>query len=66
MILSSTKEDYMVASSTSCEAPWPHKLVAKLTDQMLGPTTVYYDNYSCVKPSENEIFHDHSKHIEMR
>jgi hypothetical protein len=26
---------------------------------------IYYDNYSCVKLSENPMFHDRSKHIEI-
>jgi hypothetical protein len=38
--LSSTKEKYMAAISTSCEAIWLHKLIAELIDQMLEATMV--------------------------
>ena len=27
---------------------------------------IYYDNQSCIKLSENPIFHDKSKHIDIR
>ena len=37
-----------------------------LFGQMLKPTTIYCDNQSCIKLSENPIFHERSKHIEIR
>ena len=33
---------------------------------MLETTVIQCDNQSCVKLSENLVFHDRSKHIEMR
>jgi ATP sulfurylase len=32
----------------------------------LRPTMIYCDNQSCIKLSKNPVFHDHSKHIEIR
>jgi hypothetical protein len=32
----------------------------------LRPTVIYCDNQSCIKLSENPVFHDRSKHIEIR
>ena len=32
----------------------------------LDATCIYYDNQSCVKLSENPMFHDKSKHIEIK
>ena len=29
-------------------------------------TCIYYDNHSCVKFSENPVFHDKSKHIKIK
>jgi hypothetical protein len=55
----------MAASSTSCEAIWLHKLIAELTDQMMEPTMVYCDNKSCIKHSENPVFHNRFKHIDI-
>jgi hypothetical protein len=37
-----------------------------LFDQVLDSTMIYCDNQSCVKLSENPVFHDRSKHIEIK
>ena len=37
-----------------------------LFDMELSPTVIQCDNQSCIKLSENSIFHDRSKHIEIR
>jgi hypothetical protein len=49
MALSSTEAEYVVASTTRCEAIWLHKLLARLFDQELDPTVIYCDNWSCIK-----------------
>jgi hypothetical protein len=56
----------MVVSMARCEAIWIHKLITGLFDQELEPTMIYCDNQSCIKLLENPIFHDRSKHIEIR
>ena len=33
---------------------------------MLKPTVIHCDNQSCVKLSKNLVFHDRSKHIEIK
>ena len=37
-----------------------------LFGQELRPTIIHYDNQSCIRLSENPVFHDRSKHIEIR
>lgn len=32
----------------------------------MDPTDIWCDNQSCIKLSENPVFHDKSKHIEVR
>jgi hypothetical protein len=64
--LSSTKTEYMATSQASCEAIWLHKLLVGLFGHELRPTIIHCDNQSCIKLSENPIFHDRSKHIEIR
>ena len=56
----------MAASIISCEALWLHKLLVGLFDHELDPMVIYCDNLSCVKLFENLVFHDRSKHIEIR
>ena len=45
---------------------WLRKLLSDLFSVELEPTVIHYDNQSCIKLSENLVFHDKSKHIEMR
>ena len=56
----------MVASQATCEAIWMQKILIGLFDQNMDPTVVYCDNQSCIKLSENPVFHDRSKHIDIR
>jgi hypothetical protein len=55
----------MAASLASCEAIWLCKLLAGLFGQELEPTMIHCDNQSCIKLSENPVFHDESKHIQI-
>eukprot|EP01018_Ginkgo_biloba_P008425 Gb_40419 [translate_table: standard] len=56
----------MAGSQASCEAIWLRKLMVGLLGQELQPTVIYCDNQSCIKLSKNLVFHDRSKHIEIR
>ena len=66
MALSSVEAEYMAASQASCEALWLRKLMVDLFDMELIPSVIQCDNHSCIKLSENPVFHDRSKHIEIR
>ena len=63
--LSTAEVEYIAASDASKEAIWLRKLLAGLFGDVLETTVIHCDNQSCVKLSENPIFHDRSKHIEM-
>jgi len=56
----------MVASTASCEVIWLHKLIAKLTSEMLEPTMVFYDHQSSIKVYKNLVFPNRSKNIDIR
>jgi hypothetical protein len=64
--LSTAEEEYIALSVAIREAVWLHKLLTKLLDHEMDPTIIHYDNQSCVKLSENLVFHDRSKHIEIK
>ena len=66
MALSTSKADYFVACSASCEAVWLRKLLSDLFDLQLDVTCIYWYNQSCVKFPENSVFHDKLKHIEIK
>jgi hypothetical protein len=64
-----SKKKWPVALNTSFvsrEVVWLRKLLAGLFDLELEPTLIYCDNQSCVKLSKNPVFHDKSKHIEIK
>jgi hypothetical protein len=57
---------YIVACSTSCEAIWLRKLLTSLFDLAMEATMILCDNQTCIKMTENLVFHDRLKHIEIR
>jgi hypothetical protein len=63
---STTEAEYIATSDASKEVVWLRKLVSGLFGDKLEMTVVHYDNKSCIKLTENPIFHDRSKHIDMR
>jgi hypothetical protein len=64
--LSTTEAEYIVACSASCEAIWLQKLLTGLFDLEMEAIVILCDNQSCIKMTENPVFHDKSKHIEIR
>ena len=64
--LSTAEAEYISASDAGKEAIWLRKLLGGLFDGVLEMTVIQCDNQRCVKLSENPVFHDRSKHIEMR
>ena len=57
---------YMVASMVACEGMWLRKLLAGLFECGLEATVVHRDNQSGIRVFENLVFHDQSKHIEIK
>ena len=66
MALSIAEAEYIVVSDACKKSIWLRRLLAGLFDDVLETTVIQCDNQSCVKLSENPVFHDRSKHIEMR
>jgi hypothetical protein len=64
--LSTAEVEYIDACSASCEAIWLRKLLIGLFDLEMRETFILCDNQSCIKMTENPVFHDRSKHIEIR
>jgi hypothetical protein len=64
--LSTVEAEYIALSVAVHEAVWINKLLTDLFDHEMDPTIIHCDNQSCVKLSENLVFHDRSKHIEIK
>ena len=41
-------------------------MLAGLFDEEIDVTDIHCDNQSCIKMTKNTVFHDKSKHIELR
>ena len=66
MALSIAEVEYAAPCSASCEVVWLWKLLSDLFDLQMDATCIYCDNHSCEKLSENPVFHEKSKHIEIK
>ena len=55
--LSTAKAEYIAACSASCEAIWIWKLVSGLFNLELDTMVILCDNHSCIKMTENLVFH---------
>jgi hypothetical protein len=63
--LRSVEAEYMAANLAACEALWLRKLFLGLFDKELEATVIHCNNQSCIRLSENPVFHDRSKHIDI-
>ena len=63
--LSSADTEYIAASTASCEVIWLWKLLVNLLKEKMEATNILCDNQSYIKLSENHVFHDRSKHIDI-
>ena len=63
---STAEEEYIATSAAGREAVWLRKLLSDLFSSELEPIVIHCDNQSSIQPNENQMFHDRSKHIEMR
>jgi hypothetical protein len=63
----STAEAYYITWSVAVhKVVWLRKLLTYLLDHEMDPTTTHCDNQSCLNLSENPMFHDRSKQIEIK
>jgi hypothetical protein len=64
--LSTAEVEYIAACSANCEAIWLRRLLPGLFDLEMEATKILCGNQSCIKMTENLVFHDKSKQIEIR
>ena len=56
----------MAASQVASDSIWMRKILVGLFDSHLDPTMIHCDNQSFIKLLINHVFHDRSKHIDIR
>ena len=64
--LSTVEAEYIAVSTACCEAVWLRKLFSELFGHVLDTIVILCDNQSGIHLSENPVFHDRSKHIDIR
>ena len=64
--LSTAEAEYIAASMASCEAVSLRKLFSELFGHLLDTTMILCDNQNGIRLSEYLVFHDCSKHIDIR
>ena len=64
--LSSTEAEYVAATTAACHAVWLKRLLQDFGYVKKEPTTIFCDNNSAIDLSKNHVFHQKSKHIDIR
>jgi hypothetical protein len=64
--LNMTETEHIAACSASFEVIWLQKLLTCLFDLEMEAIMILCDNQSCIKMTENPVFRDKSKHLEIR
>ena len=63
---SSCEAEYVAAASAACQGVW----LARLVEELLGCESVKFkikiDNQSAISLCKNPVFHERSKHIDVR
>ena len=66
MELTSIEAEYIAMSMATCKVIWLRNLLVALLGQRVEMTVIHCDNQSCIRLSENLVFDDRSKYIEIR
>ena len=58
--------EYIATCSTCSEVVWLRKMLARLFDGEIYAIDILCDNQICIKTTKNIMFHDKTKHIEIK
>nr|GEV26262.1 zinc finger, CCHC-type [Tanacetum cinerariifolium] len=64
--LSSCESEFMAATAATCQALWLKRLLSELTGCEEKRITLKVDNVSAIALVRNPVFHERSKHIDIR
>ena len=64
--LSSCEAEYIAGATASCQGVWLARLLAEVRGEEAGTITLKIDNQSAIQLSKNTVFHDRSKHIDVK
>jgi hypothetical protein len=64
--LSSCEAEYIAATAAACQGVWLARLLAELQGRKPSAINLRIDSQSAIQLSKNPVFHDRSKHIDVR
>jgi hypothetical protein len=64
--LSSCESEYIAGTTAACQGIWLAQLLAELKGEQRAPFILKMDSQSAIALSKNPVFHDRSKHIDVR
>jgi hypothetical protein len=64
--LSTCEAEYIAATTGACQAIWLARLLGDLTGEKPRAATLRLDNKSAISLIKNPVFHERSKHIDLR
>ena len=64
--ISPCEAEYIAATTAACQGIWLARLLGEMLNQEAMKPKLFVDNKSAISLSKNPVFHDRSKHIEIR
>ncbi|GAB2270302.1 hypothetical protein Dimus_038836 [Dionaea muscipula] len=64
--LSFSEAEYVAAAACVSHVSWLRQLLTELYFKQTGSTVVFVDNQSAITIAKNSVYHDRSKHIDVR
>jgi hypothetical protein len=64
--LSSCEAEYIAGTTAACQGVWLAQLLAELKSKQRAAFILKMDSQSAIALSKNPVFHDRSKHIDVR
>lgn len=64
--LSSAEAEYIALASCASHASWLRQLLSEMHLEQKSPIELYVDNQSAIAIARNPVYHDRSKHIDVR
>ena len=64
--LSTCEAEYIAAATAACQGMWLTRLLGDMKNEEAEHVMLKIDNKAAISLSKNPVFHDRSKHIELR
>jgi hypothetical protein len=64
--LSSCEYEYVAATTAACQGIWLARLLSEVKVEAVKPVVLNVDNKPAISLCKNPVFHDRSKHIDIK